>query len=93
MDADLDTLATALYARTDDLLKASPERLPVRPAVGIAPRICDAEVVTLAVLQALLGFTREACWVRYAAAHLRHLFPTCPSSRGATSACGAWPAP
>ena len=26
VDADLDTLATALYARTDDLLKASPEQ-------------------------------------------------------------------
>ncbi|MDT7628826.1 MAG: hypothetical protein QOI50_756, partial [Pseudonocardiales bacterium] len=25
MDADLDTLATALYVRTDDLLKATPE--------------------------------------------------------------------
>jgi hypothetical protein len=26
MDADLDTLATALYARTDDLLKAAPDK-------------------------------------------------------------------
>ncbi len=82
MDADLDTLATALYARTDDLLKASPERVPLRPAVGIAPRICDAEVVTLAVLQALLGFTSEARWIRYADAHLRHLFPYLPKQPG-----------
>jgi len=82
VDADLDTLATALYARTDDVLKASPERVPVRPAVGIAPRICDAEVLTLAVLQALLGFTSEARWVRYATAHLRHLFPYLPQQPG-----------
>jgi len=82
VDADLDTLATALYARTDDLLKASPERVPLRPAVGIAPRICDAEVVTLAVLQALLGFTSEARWIRYAQAHLRHLFPYLPKQPG-----------
>jgi len=82
VDADLDTLATALYARTDDVLKASPERVPVRPAVGIAPRICDAEVLTLAVLQALLGFTSEARWVRYATAHLRHLFPYLPQQLG-----------
>ena len=34
VDADLDTLATALYATTDDLLKAHPERVPWRPAVG-----------------------------------------------------------
>ena len=32
VDADLDTLATALYARADDLLKAAPERAPWRPA-------------------------------------------------------------
>ena len=32
MDADLDNpLATALYARTDDLLKSFPEHLPCRP--------------------------------------------------------------
>ena len=82
MDADLDTLATALYARTDELLKSSPERLPWRPAVGIAPRICDAEVVTLAVLQALLGYTSEARWLRFARAHLRHLFPYLPQQPG-----------
>ena len=82
MDADLDTLATALYARTDDLLKAAPERCPSRPKVGLAPRIGDAEIITLAVLQALLGFTSEARWVRYAGAHLRHLFPYLPQQSG-----------
>lgn len=53
MDADLDTLATALYCTVDDLLKSFPERAPWRPEVGIAPRISDAEIVTLAVMQAL----------------------------------------
>ena len=38
MDADLDTLATALYVRTDDLLKASPERAPWRPKIGMTRR-------------------------------------------------------
>jgi hypothetical protein len=51
VDADLGTLATALYVRTDDLLKARPQRAPWRPAVGISPQISDAELVTLAVLQ------------------------------------------
>jgi hypothetical protein len=37
VDADLDTLATELYVRTDDLLKAAPERAPWRPATGISP--------------------------------------------------------
>ncbi len=60
MDADLDTLATALYVRTDDLLKVCPQQAPVRPRVGIRPRITDAELITLAVMQALLGRTSEA---------------------------------
>jgi Transposase DDE domain len=79
---DLDTLATALYVRTDDLLKESPQLAPLRPAVGIAPRLSDAELVTLAVLQALLGFTSEARWIRHAGAHLRHLFPYLPQQPG-----------
>ncbi len=82
MDADLDTLATALYARTDDLLKSHPERVPSRPRVGIAPRISDAELVTMAVMQALLGFASEARWLRHASAHLRHLFPYLPQQPG-----------
>jgi hypothetical protein len=82
VDADLDTLATALYVRTDDLLKAAPERVPSRPTIGIAPRISDAELITLAVLQALLRFTSEARWLRYARAHLRHLFRYLPQQPG-----------
>jgi hypothetical protein len=79
---DLDTLATALYVRTDDLLKQSPQVAPRRPAVGIAPQLSDAELITLAVLQALLGFTSEARWIRHARAHLRHLFPCLPQQPG-----------
>jgi hypothetical protein len=56
---DLNTLATALYARIDDTLKASPELAPWRPAVGIAPTLSDAELLTLAVMSALLGYTSE----------------------------------
>jgi Transposase DDE domain len=82
VDADLDTLATALYVRTDDLLKAFPDRAPARPAIGIAPRISDAELITLAVMQALAGRTSEARWLRYAHAELRHLFPYLPQQPG-----------
>jgi hypothetical protein len=32
-------------------------------------------LVTLAVMQAPLGFTSEARWLRDAGRHLRHLFP------------------
>jgi Transposase DDE domain len=82
VDADLDTLATALYVRTDDLLKTCPEWAPWRPAIGILPRISDAELVTLAVMQALLGYVSEARWLRYARRHLRHLFPYLPGQPG-----------
>ncbi len=74
MDADLDTLATALYVRVDDLLKNTPERAPVRPRTGFPPQLSDAELVTLCVMQALLGYPSEARWLRFARARLRHLF-------------------
>ncbi len=82
MKTDLDTLATALYVRTDDLLKGSPDRAPWRPVAGISPQTSDAELMTLAVMQALLGFTSEARWLRHARAHLRGLFPRLPQQPG-----------
>ena len=63
---NLDTLATALYVKTDDLLKESPIWPRGVPRLGIAPQFSDAELVTLAVMQALLGFTSEARWLRHA---------------------------
>lgn len=80
MDADLDTLATALYVKTDDLLKATPRMLPRRPRVGITPRITDAELITLAVMAALLGHPNETRWLRFA--RLLHLFPYLPQQSG-----------
>jgi Transposase DDE domain len=82
VDADLDTLATALYVKIDDLLKVTPGWAPARPAAGITPQWTDAELVTLAVMQALLGFTSEARWLRHAHARLRHLFGYLPKQPG-----------
>jgi Transposase DDE domain len=79
---DIDTLATALYVRTDDLLKRYPDLAPWRPKIGLQPRLTDAELVTLAVMQALLGYTSEARWIRYAHAHLGHLFRYLPGQPG-----------
>jgi hypothetical protein len=45
-------------------------------------QLTDAELVTLAVLQALLGFCSEARWLRYAHAHLGQLFPYLPQQPG-----------
>lgn len=45
------------FVETDDLMKAHPERIPARPKIGIAPKITEAELIMLAVMQALLGHT------------------------------------
>ncbi|MFD9428435.1 MULTISPECIES: IS982 family transposase [unclassified Streptomyces] len=82
MTTEIDTLATALYVRVDDLLKASPHLAPWRPRVGLEPKLSDAELVALAVMQPLLGFVSEARWLRHAHAHLRHLFPYLPQQSG-----------
>jgi hypothetical protein len=50
--------------------------------VGIAPQLSDAELVTLAMMQAMFVFTSEARWLRHADAHLRHLFPYLPKQPG-----------
>ena len=82
MNPDLDTLVTALYVTIDDLLVAHRQWAPPRPAVGVAPELSDAELVSLAVLQALLGFDSEARFVRYAKAHLTPWFPYVPQRPG-----------
>ena len=95
MDADLDTLATALYVTIDELLQRDPHLAPWRPTVGIAPKLTDAELVTLAVLQALLGFCSEARWLRYAHAHAHPAvsLPTQAARLQQAPASGCQPAP
>ena len=92
MDADLDTLVIALYVTIDDALQAAPELRRWRPAVGIAPKLTDAELLTLAVMQALGGYVSEARWLRYARTALRHLFPYLPRQSGYNKRLrAAWP--
>ncbi|MFF4617860.1 hypothetical protein ACFY2E_18705 [Nonomuraea jabiensis] len=59
MTTEMNTLAPALYVKIDDQLIAFPDLAPERPHAGIQPRLSDAELVTLAVMSALLGFTSE----------------------------------
>jgi hypothetical protein len=75
VDADLDTLVTALYVKIDDMLVK--DRRPGRPA-----RLSQPELVCLAVAQALLGFRSEHRWIRFAACHLRGAFPYLPHQPG-----------
>ena len=57
---------------------------PLQPAVRIALQLTGADPVTLAMLQAMLGFTSEARWLRHTRTHLRHLFPYLPQQPGYT---------
>ena len=82
MDAELDTFVTALYVTIDDALRMRPELRQWRPSIGLAPKLSDAELLTLAVLQALLGFTSETRFLRHAAVHLRAWFPYIPHQSG-----------
>ena len=75
MDADLDTLVTALYVKIDDWLVK--DRRPGHPA-----RLSQPELVCLAVAQALLGFHSEHRWIRFALCHLRSCFPYLPHQPG-----------
>jgi hypothetical protein len=73
--ACLDDLVTALYVTIDDLL--GPRRGPGRP-----PKLSDAELVCLAVAQALLGARSDHHWLRFARTRLGHLFPYLPGQPG-----------
>lgn len=74
MHTDLETLATALYVKIDDELKAR-GLYPARPASGFTAALSDAELITMAVMQSLLNIRSERRWVRYMGKNLRGLFP------------------
>ena len=73
MDGEPDTLATAPDVRIDDLVKSDPRLSRWRPVVGICPKLSDAKLVTVAVVQSLLGSTSERRFLRFARASRRRL--------------------
>ena len=75
MGTDLDTFAIAAYVRIDDFLKDRPDLAQPRPTTGITPKLSDAELLTLAIIQAMLGFRSEHHFIRYAHTHLLDMFP------------------
>lgn len=77
MDADLDTLMTALYVEIDDHIVGSRRR-----GRGRQPRLSDGELVCLAAAQVLLNFPSERHWLRYARRHLGGVFPYLPDQDG-----------
>src|SRR5215469_14802953 len=72
---DLEALITALYVKIDDELGGP--RWTGRP-----PQLTDPELVCVAVAQALLGFTSERHWLRFARTHLAGMFPYLPQQSG-----------
>ncbi|HET9968822.1 MAG TPA: IS982 family transposase [Streptosporangiaceae bacterium] len=75
MEKNIETLATALYVKIDDMLLAGPGLAPWRPEGCMPATLSDAEVLAMAVMSALPGFRSERRWLRYASAHLGCLFP------------------
>ena len=57
------------------MLRDWPDLAPVRPAAGTPLTLSDAELLTMAVMSALLGFTSERRWLRYADKELAGMFP------------------
>jgi Transposase DDE domain len=72
---DIETLVTALYVKIDDELVT--DRWCGRP-----PLLSDAELVCLAVAQALLQVHNEARWLRFVGQRLDALFPYRPQRPG-----------
>jgi hypothetical protein len=72
---DLNTLLTALYVWIDDFLGP-------RVRLGRRPRLTDAELLTLATAQVLLGVDSEARWLRLVPEVLPGAFPYLPGQSG-----------
>jgi hypothetical protein len=64
-----------MYVKIDDMLRDWPDLAPVRPAAGTPLTLSDTELLTMAVMSALLGFTSERRWLRYADKELAGMFP------------------
>jgi len=67
MDADLDLLLIYVFCIADDLLPAK--------SVNHKRSLTDAEVVTLAVAQSIMGIPSDPRFIRTAIKRLGHLFP------------------
>lgn len=78
MTKELETLLTELYVLVDDHVA------PIRSGRGRRPPFTDAELVTFAVAQVLMGFADERRWIRHAHRNpvLRAMFPYLPKQSG-----------
>jgi len=82
MLADLDLLLTAVFVTADDLLTES--------ARNAMRRVTDAEVVTLAVAQAMMNIASDRGFLAVAHHRPRGLFHSSPPSRATGSGGTGW---
>ncbi|MBB5996534.1 hypothetical protein HNR25_004965 [Streptomonospora salina] len=75
MNTNLDALLTALYVHLDDHVLPSGRKPGKR---GPARLLTDAELVCVAIAQALLRCDSERHWMRAAPDRIGHLFPRLP---------------
>jgi hypothetical protein len=57
------------------MLRDWPDLAPERPPGGVVLTLGDAELLAMAVMSALLGFTSERRWLRYVNENLAGMFP------------------
>ena len=78
MNKKLDTLLAELYVLIDDHV------VPKRTGRGRRPLLSDAELITLAVAQVLLGHHSERRWIRHirSSPQWRAMFPYLPQQPG-----------
>jgi hypothetical protein len=74
MHADLDALCTFVYCTADDLLPEGRR--------NARRQTTDAEIVTLAVAQAIMGESSDRRFLKRARRSLSHLFPCIPEQSG-----------
>ena len=72
---DKATVLTIIFTIVDDTMKGSPMIQQTLNRPGPAPRLCDSEVVTLAIYQELIGEPREDHFYRLHQEQLRPYFP------------------
>ena len=82
MDADLDTLATALYVRVDDALKDDPELTPRRPRGSVQPEAVRRRADHPGRAASPGGVRVRDPLAAPRPTHLRHLFPYLPRQSG-----------
>lgn len=87
-----DTLVTALYVKTDDLLREFPERVPARPWIGFRAEDQRRRTGDAGGDAGTGGSPARPAGCVTPAPTCGTCSPTCPGNRAPTSGRGRWPA-